>query len=132
VKTRLLVLKKLGFKKIFANQEKLGEKLGCYEFIRDIEPNILSFVEKNTKKVKFVASWIIEEFDIDSAEQEHLDNNHLSNFIVSANAVIDGRYTADSFSDFSISSYLKSFRLNCIFETKNTLYVLCGGPHSKK
>ena len=114
------------YQQIFANQESLGTKLGRYEFVRNIDNTVKEFLKNIPKKAKYVARWQIQEVEVDSSQQEYLDSNNLSNYIVVADAVIEGRYTIGSYGLSANSSYLKDFHLDCIFETKNTLYVLCG------
>jgi len=113
------------FKQLFSCQEKLGTVIDLNGFVRDIDERVLAFVKESTKKVKFVADFEIKKVEVDQDEQRFLDSQGLYNYIVHANAVIDARYTVQSHGHYARSSYLKDFHLNCIFETANTLYVLC-------
>jgi len=114
------------FSEIFLEPARLGTELHLFDFVNDIDPKVLEYTERSLKKKIFVARWKIIETEVDSEEANYLKEQELYNFVVVAHAVIDCRYTFDSHRSYARSSYLKSFHLDCIFETKNSLYVLCG------
>lgn len=110
---------------LFPQPHLLGTELSTYGYVSEINEDVKLKIKDIGKKVKYVAGWTIHLVNVNDSEHEYLDKNKLYPIILDSSALIDERFTLDSHQKWTQSSYLKEFHLQCLFETKNTIYVLC-------
>ena len=106
---------------------KSGCELDFAEGFFNLPAAVQIKLEKISKKIKLVANWTIYEDPCSDA----IESKGLMPFFIYADCEIKDRLYCSANRYWCQSSYVKSFHLACIFETKNTSYVLCNGGNYK-
>ncbi|MCL1078614.1 hypothetical protein D5R81_11940 [Parashewanella spongiae] len=104
--------------------------VGCSE--DDVEKyRALSHTLILSKKVCIVKNWLWWDIDVPKNTLDLLTQNRLHPVMVKADTVIEDEAGRFHYGDWVRTSFLTKFTDNCIFETKNTVYLLVGSGMRK-
>lgn len=114
----------------FFNESGEPSLLGCNE--SDVE-RLVSLCESkhSTKGICTVKNWAIVDCEFDDVSRAHFHAKGVQPTVLHTNHVLWDKCQRWPPGSFASSSLLVSIEQNCLFITKNTVYVLVGEGHRK-